>query len=75
MVYQFTALFNLGLLLFSLASYLAKLNDLIEPIFLAVLVVLGLSYAAVKLDSSKEIKIIAGVIVGTLLLGGIVGWM
>lgn len=75
MIYQFISLFNLGLLLFSLASYLAKLNDLIEPLFLFMVIIIGLSYGAIQLDNSKEIKIIAGVTIGVLLVGGVVGWM
>jgi hypothetical protein len=75
MVYHFLALFNLGLLIFSLVSYLAKLNDLIEPLFIFIVIILGLSYGAIRLDKSEEIKIISGAIIATLLIGGFIGWM
>lgn len=75
MVYQTISLFNLGLLLFSLASYLAKKNNLIEPLFLAIAIIAGLCYGAIQLDNSKEIKIIAAGIIGVLLIGGTIGWM
>lgn len=38
-------------------------------------IVLGLSYGAIQLDNSKEIKVIAAVIIGVCLVGGVVGWM
>ncbi|WP_293126273.1 hypothetical protein [Okeania sp. SIO1I7] len=51
------------------------MNNLIEPIFVAMLIGIGLSCGAIYLDNSKEIKFIAGAFLFALLTGVIVGWM